>query len=95
MKYSQLSKQPPLVHEKLVAYERWSLTGTINEQAIYKVVTYGRWSLTRSGCLEKVDRIATIFRHGIFLLCKQLKERIKIVKLAIGLVTGRKKANEL
>ena len=24
-------KRPPLVHEKVVAYEKWSLTGTINE----------------------------------------------------------------
>ena len=32
--YSQLSrKRPPLVHEKVVAYERWSLTGTINEMS--------------------------------------------------------------
>ena len=30
--YSQLSrKQPPLVHEKVAAYERWSITETINE----------------------------------------------------------------
>ena len=32
IKYSQLSrKQPPLVHKKVVAYERWSLTGKIKE----------------------------------------------------------------
>ena len=32
LKYSQLSrKQPPLVHEKVVAYKRRSLMGTINE----------------------------------------------------------------
>ena len=30
--YSQLSrKRPPLVHEKVVTYERWSRTGKINE----------------------------------------------------------------
>ena len=30
--YSQLSrKRPPLVHEKVVAYGRWSLTGKINK----------------------------------------------------------------
>ena len=32
MYYSQLSrKRPPLGHDKVVAYRRWSLTGKINE----------------------------------------------------------------
>ena len=32
--YSQLSrKRPHLVHEKVVAYERWLRTGTINEMS--------------------------------------------------------------
>ena len=33
--YSQLScKRPPLVHDKVVAYGRWSLTGKINKLSL-------------------------------------------------------------
>ena len=72
--YSQLSrKRPLLVHEKVVAYERWSLTGTINEISpkLYRSTNNNYYIklLPLLVKIRQIDKAVTIKTNSFWVLC--------------------------